>query len=261
MQIKLIAKFNFYWRLCTTALCFSVFGVGGILLACTVFPIQRIVYRDAEHRRQVARKTVHKSFRFFIGMMSKTGTASFDVDNLQELRQLRGNIIIANHPSLIDVVVLISIIPNADCIVKAHLFRNPFMRGVIRSTGYISNADPEGLLEDCKRSLSMGNNLIIFPEGTRTTPGQPIKFQRGTANIVLRCKPQIMPLLINVAPTTLTKQCKWYHIPPRKFSFSMQKTSGVPSIQVCDREPLGVLSRRLTRELEVFYQDELKVYE
>ena len=94
---------------------------------------------------------------------------------------------LANHPSLIDVVVLISIIPNADCVVKAHLFKNPFLRGVVKNTGYISNADPEGLLVDCKKSLAAGNNLIIFPEGTRTKVGQAVKFQRGAANIALRC--------------------------------------------------------------------------
>jgi 1-acyl-sn-glycerol-3-phosphate acyltransferase len=133
---------------------------------------------------------------------------------------------------LIDVVVLISIIPNADCVVKAHLFTNPFLRRVFENTGYISNANPEGLLIDCKRSIAEGNNLIIFPEGTRTKPGQVIKFQRGAANIALRClsdysqstkqRSGISTVLIQVKPTTLTKSEPWYKVPEFKAQFSAE---------------------------------------
>ena len=74
-----------------------------------------------------------------------------------------GLLILANHPSLIDVVFLISFVRHADCIVKAALAHNPFMRGPIRAAGFITNGDGAGLLEDCVKSLRGGNNLIVFP--------------------------------------------------------------------------------------------------
>ena len=88
--------------------------------------------------------------------MKWTGVFNFDFKAIEKLRSVRGHVIIANHPCLIDVVALISFVPNPDCVVKSHLWKNPFMRGVIRSTGYLSNDDPEDLVNDCERSLAQG---------------------------------------------------------------------------------------------------------
>ncbi|WP_369678325.1 lysophospholipid acyltransferase family protein, partial [Enterococcus faecium] len=93
---------------------------------------------------------------------------------LDTIKNAKGQLIIANHPSLIDVVVLISIVRNADCVVKADLWKNPFLKGVVKATGYINNdADPEYFLNQCQQSFARGNNLIVFPEGTRSVPGKP----------------------------------------------------------------------------------------
>jgi len=178
---------NHLWRVLATGLCFAFFGLGGVFLTLFIFPLQKIFIKDTEKQKQKARKTVHYTFKFFISLMALTGIFRFDLAQAKTLAKKRGQLVLANHPSLIDVVVLISIMPNADCVVKAHLFKNPFLRGVVKNTGYISNADPEGLLVDCKKSLGIGNNVIIFPEGTRTTVGRKLKFQRGAANIALRC--------------------------------------------------------------------------
>jgi hypothetical protein len=93
--------------------------------------------------------------------------------------------VLANHPTLIDVVFLISLLPNADCVVK-RVACNPFMRGPVRAAGYISNDDGAGLVDDCIAAVRAGGSLVIFPEGTRSVPGQPPRLQRGAANIAVR---------------------------------------------------------------------------
>ena len=160
----MLKSLNHFWRILATGFCCLCFGLGGVFLTLFIFPLQKLFIREQSKQKQVARKTVHYTFKFFIALMAFTGVFSFDLLRARKLSQMNGQLVLANHPSLIDVVVLISIIPNADCVVKAHLFSNPFIRGVVKSTGYISNADPEGLLVDCKKSLAEGNNLIIFPE-------------------------------------------------------------------------------------------------
>ncbi|PKI13852.1 lysophospholipid acyltransferase family protein [Colwellia sp. 12G3] len=223
---------NHLWRIVATGFCFAFFGLGGVFLSFFIFPLQKLFINDVAKQKKIARKTVHYIFKFFIGMMAFTGVFSFDLVRAKKLSKINGQLVLANHPSLIDVVVLISIIPNADCVVKAHLFTNPFLRRVFKNTGYISNAEPEGLLIDCKKSIAAGNNLIIFPEGTRTKPGQDIKFQRGAANIALRClsdnahltnqESGISTVLIQVKPTTLTKSEPWYKVPAYKAQFSAE---------------------------------------
>lgn len=81
-------------------------------------------------------------FRGFVHMLTWAGVVRVSTVNLQRLRQAKGMVVIANHPTLIDVVVLISLMPNAGCIVKQGLWRNPFLRGVVSAAGYIPIAAP-----------------------------------------------------------------------------------------------------------------------
>ncbi|WP_440876487.1 lysophospholipid acyltransferase family protein [Thalassotalea sp. PLHSN55] len=251
-------KLNYCWRLFATGFCFSVFGLGGLIISIFVCPIQVLIYRNKSIRKQKALTMVHHLFKFFVFLLKVTGVSHFTFSDEQKLTQLKGHIVMANHPSLIDVVVLISLIPNADCVVKANLFRNPFIRSVLKNTGYISNDSVDGLIEDCNNSLKQGNNLIIFPEGTRSTPGESISFQRGAANIALRCNAPVTTVLIKVTPTTLTKAEKWYHIPEKRFEFSLRLTQKQPSFKITDDTAMSKLSRQFTSALEQHFIEELE---
>lgn len=249
---------SYCWRLCSTAFCFTLFGLGGLLISIFVCPLQRLMYRDQMVRNQKTRQMVHYLFKFFVQVLNITGTIRFNIENKQELNNLRGHIVMANHPSLIDVVVLISIIPNADCVVKASLFKNPFMKAILNNTGYISNDSADGVIDDCNQSLAAGNNLIIFPEGTRTTAGKTIKFQRGAANIALRCRAAITTVVINVTPTTLTKAEKWYHIPQRRALFTLRISNSTPNFEMAEGQAMSKMSRQFTAVLEQHFIQELK---
>lgn len=249
---------NYYWRLIATGFCFFVFGLGGLLVPLFAGPVLLLVYPQVSVRKQKARKMVHHLFKSFVFLLQATGVSRFYIEDEEQLESLKGHIIMANHPSLIDVVVLISIIPNADCVVKANLFNNPFMKGILNSTGYISNDSTDGLIEDCNGSLANGNNLIIFPEGTRTTPGETMKFQRGAANIALRCQAPVTTVLIKVTPTTLTKSEKWYQIPEKRFEFSLKLTNKKPEFVVVDNIAMSKKSRQYTAALEQHFEEELE---
>ena len=251
-------RLNYYWRIVATGFCFALFGLGGVVLSVLILPCQRLLYRDLGVRQRKARYLVHKAFRFFVSVMDTLGVIGFHVHNPAAFKQLQGQLILANHPSLIDVVVLIAVVPRADCVVKAHLFRNPFMRGVIKSTGYISNADPEGLLSDCNASLAQGNNLIIFPEGTRSDAGKLQRFKRGAANIALRCASPITSVLITMRPSTLTKGTPWYKVAATKAHFSMMIAPQQPVPWPHDsQEPLSMQTRELTKYLENYFKDQV----
>ncbi|MBU2970272.1 1-acyl-sn-glycerol-3-phosphate acyltransferase [Pseudoalteromonas sp. C2R02] len=254
-------KLNYIWRVLATGFCFLCFGIGGLLLSALVFPVQGLVIKDLKIRKIKARKTVHYSFKFFVSLMQFLGVIDFNTKNINDIKKVQGQLILANHPSLIDVVVLISVIPNADCVVKAHLFKNPFIRGVVKNTGYISNADPEGLLIDCKNSLEAGNNLIIFPEGTRSKPGEKIAFQRGAANIALRCMANITGVIIKVVPSTLTKSAPWYRIPSEKAQFTAKLVYNIPDLPEYDKSQTSKYVRQYSRDLENYFKEELIINE
>lgn len=247
------SRLNHKWRVFATGLSFATFGLGGIVLSTTFIPLLYLCIWNAAQRKRVAREIVRVAFRLFTRWMGVLGVINYDF-NTDELKQVSGRIIIANHPTLIDVVALIGLTPRPDCVVKADLFRNPFMRVIICSTGYISNSDPALLIRDCKESLAQGNNLIIFPEGTRTKENQQIKFQRGAANIALRTRTPFIALQINCYPSTLRKGEPWYNSPPQKPTLSIRYIKQIQLDKYFDMACVSQASRQLTRDLETFYQ-------
>lgn len=248
---------NYFWRILATGFCFTVFGLGGLLLSLVVYPLQKILIVDKAQQKVIARHTVHHTFRMFVSLMSLLGVTRFDLAQAEQLKNIEGQLVLANHPSLIDVVVLISYIPNADCVVKTNLFSNFFLRGVFKNTGYISNGDPEGLLEECKNTLSKGNNLIVFPQGTRTKVGEKLKFKRGAANIAVRCQASISAVILSMEPSTLTKSEPWYKVPATKAQFTARLVQGGPIVPGFDESNISKLVRQYNRELECFFEKEI----
>lgn len=194
----------YYWRLLATAASFTLFGLGGLCLRLVVFPLLSCLPGDARKHRLRARQTVSRCFWFFVRFMARTGVLTYDIQGAEKLGR-PGQMIIANHPSLIDVVFLIGLVRHANCVVKQSLWENPFTRDPLRRTEYISNDGSMDMLDAAADALKSGQTLIIFPEGTRTRPGHAPAFHRGAAAIALRGAKILTPVIIKVNPTTLTR--------------------------------------------------------
>lgn len=115
------------WRLIATGLSFALFGIGGLCLRLIIFPLLSLLPGDAATHRRRARQTVSRLFWLFVQFMYRSGVLTYEVEGAERLGR-PGQLIIANHPSLIDVVVLIALIRDANCVVKQSLWDNPFTR-------------------------------------------------------------------------------------------------------------------------------------
>jgi 1-acyl-sn-glycerol-3-phosphate acyltransferase len=241
---------NRLWRIAATGFCFACFGLGGLVLRLVVFPLFVLAVRDARRRSAWARATVRQSFRVFVGLMCLVGVCSLEVIGRERLER-RGLLILANHPSLIDVVFLMALVRHADCIVKGALVRNPFTRGPVRAAGWVCNDSGPGLIDDCIASLRAGNNLIIFPEGTRTPAGAALgRLQRGAANLAVRGGFAITPVRIHSAPRMLAKGVKWWRVPPRAGHFRIEVGADIPMERHDGDDAAHALAaRRLNDEL------------
>lgn len=250
------AGVNYCWRMIATGGCFAVFSLGGVALWAFIFPLLR--FFQGNRRQERTRYVIHKSCGMFLWLMQFVGIMRMDVEGMEKLKNTEGKLLLINHPTLIDVVVLVSLIPTASCVVKQALWKNYFLGGVVRGAGYISNADSEHLIDDCARDLQKGYPLIIFPEGTRTVPNQPLGFQRGAAYIALRSRKPVLPVLIDCQPSTLTKQKAWYQIPPRAFHLRVRVLDTVDIDQWIEPgEVHTIAARKLTRAFESFFTQEL----
>jgi 1-acyl-sn-glycerol-3-phosphate acyltransferase len=220
--MKLTTRINKYWRIIATGLCFSLFGLGGLALTFIVFPLLTFSIKNKASRELKVQKTIQTSFFLFCETMRITGAIGYKIVGAEKLKQDRNCLIVANHPSLIDYVLITSQLKQCDCLVKEAIWRNPFMKGVVTSAGYIPNKDPELLLTSCAERLSKDHVLLIFPEGTRTTEGVTSKLQRGAAQIAVKTESDMRIVHITVAPIFLTKQDKWYRVPDTKPFFLVE---------------------------------------
>jgi len=248
------------WRWLATAFSFALFGLGGVLLRVCVFPLLMLLPDDHFTRQRRARALVSWSFQAHVRFMQYSGVLSWEVQNAQRLGR-PGQMVIANHPSLIDVVGLIALIRDANCIVKQSLCDNPFTRGPVRACGYISNSASPDMLDEAASVLKAGQCLIVFPEGTRTVPHCMPQFHRGAAAIALRGADIITPVVITVTPITLTKAQPWYHIPARRFHFCLRVGEDINPKPFLLNTPLPVASRRLNAHLHHYFIQELKTDE
>lgn len=246
------AELNRSWRLAATAICFVTFGVGGLIVAAVVFPVISLVSGTNAVRQHRTRAVVGITFRAFLWLMRVLGVANFDIEAgaREKLSSEHGTVVVANHPTLIDVIFLLGYVDQSNCVVKAALWKNPFLGLGVRSAGYIPNSDLETLMLECERTLRAGECLIVFPEATRTVPGQPIRLQRGAASIAVRAGAPVRIVHFKCEPPTLSKSDPWYRIPKTKPCYSM-KVGGSLHARDFGREgePYGVAARRLTRAL------------
>ena len=126
------------YRRLATGLAFGVFGGLGVFFQFLIFPGIVIVVRDEKRRKRIARNVIHRTFQAFIAFIRAIGILDWEGRGLEKL-QAPGQLILANHLTLIDVVFLFSFVPNACAIVKSSLAKNPFTWGALYAAGYITN--------------------------------------------------------------------------------------------------------------------------
>ena len=239
---------NRLWRVFATGLSFTLFGIGGLILSLFYFPLIGFLFKSEVQKKQIVRSSLSLGFRVFMYFMHYVGVLYFHKKKIEILRNEKSCILIANHPTLIDVIAIIAYCPNACCVVKQELWQNFFLKGVVQNAGYVTNIDSTNLLEKCKQAIENGDVLIIFPEGTRTKPGQPTVFQRGAAYIALNLNCPVRCVEIQCQPLTLTKGLPWYQVPERRTDYTIEVKDQInPQECLTEGTSRPLAARKMTR--------------
>ena len=246
----LSCKLNKFWRIFATGMSFALFGLGGLMLTFIIFPLLTFSIKNKELRELKVQKIIQISFFVFCEMMRISGVIGYKIVGAEKLKADRHCLIVANHPSLIDYVLITSQLKQSDCLVKEAIWKSPFMRGVVTSAGYIPNKDPETLLKNCKERLKKDHVLLIFPEGTRTTKGITPTLQRGAAQIAVKTESDLRVVHISVNPLFLTKQTKWYQVPDAKPFFLIEVKDKIAINEfINNEESPSLIVRKLNKYL------------
>lgn len=242
------------WRIPATGLGFGLFGAGGVALSLTIFPLMYILPISARKKERISRLTISKVWRGYVTILRALGLISYEFHNVEALAE-PNQLIIANHPSLLDVVFVIGLTGDASCIVKAALWRNPFTGLAVRAANYVNNEE-SNLFSRCLDMLASGQSLIVFPEGTRSRPGEPLSFHRGPSNLALSSGLPITPVVILCEPATLLKHKRWYEVSDEPAHYTITVMPKMPVSHYLENEQFqSTAARQLTRELTAYFSE------
>ncbi|MFZ9036087.1 MAG: lysophospholipid acyltransferase family protein [Francisellaceae bacterium] len=220
------------------------------MLGYILFPLLSLFYQNKQTRILMAQRLIHYSFKCFLAIMHLLGVARFELRGFEKLMDDKGVLFVANHPSLLDYVMIVSRLEYCDNIVKASLWQNRYIKNVIQTAGYIPNIKGDQTFELIKNRLSGGHNLLLFPEGTRSTPNQALEIKRGAAQIAIRAEVSIRLIHISVSPTTLTKGEKWYEVPRQKPCFRVVIGDRLtPNDYILKYKRPSLAARAMTRDI------------
>ena len=246
------------WRFIATGLAFVIFGVGALAMSIFVFPIAALFTTSRTQRADRTRHLICRAFAAFVGLLRFLRILTTEFENRVGLAGCRSCLIVANHPTLLDVVILMSVNPRVQCIVKHQLWRNFFLRGVVRWADFIRNdLESDALLGRCVEAIDEGSNLLVFPEGTRTVPDQPITLRRGFANIAISTRARIQTVVIACDQPFLCKGYPWYRVPRTIVHYRITVGECWEVSDFSDSPHRSLNARRLLKNLEALFRERL----
>jgi 1-acyl-sn-glycerol-3-phosphate acyltransferase len=191
------ALYAYCAQVAAAAMFFLIAGVSSLPL-WLAWKLTGISARDGQRVLRVL-------FRIHIWWMRATGMLRLEVRGFEALRDMRGTIIVSNHPALLDVEFLVGNLPPTACVMRADLLRNPFLGGCALAAGYVTNDSGPGFVRQGIEKVRSGENLLVFPEGTRTLTRPVNRFKNGFALVAARAGAPVRTVVIEYSGRHLTK--------------------------------------------------------
>jgi len=245
-------------RVTFTAAAFIGFWLGAAVLALTVLPLVTLWHARASRtvRAAACQRWVQMTFTWLHDFMRVFTLLDFDPRRVTFVRPDRGFVVVANHPTLIDVVALASVFGRLSCVAKASLFRSPILGQILEACDYVNGGDGDPfagamVVTQGVERVKDGMPLLIFPEGTRSPTDGLGSFKKGACEIACRAGAPVLPVLLRCTPSALERGRPWYDIPRRKALFTM---TALPLVHPKD---FGDDAAAMTRHCEELFRREL----
>jgi 1-acyl-sn-glycerol-3-phosphate acyltransferase len=246
------------WRIALRALGFASFGLVALTLGFVVLPLQRVRarWRGLRERDELrAQRAIHRGMRLWVRLASAGGVIRVSVRGGEALRNAGPIVVVANHPSLIDTPILLSVMPQADLIVNAAWGDNLFMRRCVEGAGHLRAERGAVVVRRAIERIRDGRTLLVYPEGSRTPPEGLRAFERGAAQIALIANCPILPVVISVQPRTLMKGQAFTDVPEQCPEWRVEVGQPIhPADYARSGEGSSAAARRITAALQEHFE-------
>lgn len=182
-----------------TLMLWTYFTVGFIILFS---PSYLIAYLFSENREISFQRLNHKFYKGFFSL-ARVLVFGHKWRISDEILSIRSSVILCNHISYLDPILLISLFKKQKTIVKSTFFKVPIFGRVLKLSGYIPSTSGTNLsdlmiqhIEAMDDYLASGGNLFVFPEGTRSRDGTIGQFNKGAFKLARFYKSSIKVLFI-----------------------------------------------------------------
>ncbi|MFN7133651.1 MAG: lysophospholipid acyltransferase family protein, partial [Myxococcales bacterium] len=188
---------TFYWLLFVTA-CVVLF-CGALLVFLVTYPFDR------------DRRILHLYSCAWAQLLFHVNPGwKMRVENRDRLPWRGPAVIVSNHQSLGDILILFGLYRPFKWVSKASVFKVPFLGWNMRMNGYVGlirgNKDSIiRMMADCERWLDRGVPVLIFPEGTRSPDKEVKEFKDGAFRLAIKKNVPVIPIAITGSADTLPK--------------------------------------------------------
>ena len=220
----------FFWA-------YLIFAIVGSVASAACLAPAAVLRGVRAHR--TGQRLIHGLFVFFVSYLRCCGLLKLDASELSVLRDSRGVILVANHPCLLDAVLVVSQLPQVVCLMKGSLARNIVLCGTAYLAGYVHNESGLGLVRKCEQRLRQGANLLIFPEGTRSIGGQMHPFKMGFALIASQAQSPVQTIIITADSSYLGKGWPFFRKPSFPVRYSLRLGKRFVPVPGLDAKSLG----------------------
>lgn len=202
-----------------------VLGLGFLGFLCLVWlPFAMVLHALLPRRlgQPVGRFLIMVGFRIYLRFLTLFCACRFDLAELDALRRDKPLVLVANHPSLLDAVMIVSRFPDMVCVMKAALMNNILLGSAARLARYIPNHAPLDVVLRARKALRDGAHLLIFPEGTRTCRF-PVDTCTASAGLIAqRAQVPVQTLLIESSSPYLGKAWPLWQPPELPLHFRIR---------------------------------------
>ena len=186
------------WLVFLYYLSWLLFGVAGLLLnlGCMVLTLlpKRSSFEPA------VRGTIRRIFAAWLAWLHASGIIKVVWKGFDRALP-SGTVYVANHPTIVDATLILARLPDAVCIFKPSLMRNPAIGPAAVMAGYVRGDTGLDLIKAAAAKVAAGQSMLIFPEGTRTAPGTVLgRMRPGFALIAARARAPVQLIIMRAPP-------------------------------------------------------------
>ena len=237
----LFGYINMYWR---TVVCFAYFGLT-MLLFITPGTLLYFLFRgNTLQSRDRYHQWLQSIARHYCRLMPGL---HYTIDNPNAIQVgAHPSVIICNHQSHIDIMLLMSLSTKFVVMVKDYIWYNPIFHIVAKKMNCLPLSMDGEVKEDImQRVTKEGYSIMVFPEGTRTTTGDIGRFHRGAFYYAEQLNLPIQPVVVEGLCDLMTR--KQFCVRPNQVTLHV-----LPEVEP-DDPSFGPNYKRRTKAFERYY--------